>query len=562
MANILLLDDSEVAGRAMRGILARGNHRCVLATDAGLAWTQLRQLVKIDVLILELKLKGENGISFLQRLRADCFLKHLPVVVYTSVGDHNVVKKALSLTIQNYLIKPYNDEAIFSEIAKSIINPWRNLHFEEARSFCAQMGFSQEELRHRREQLKTMVEENIDFFLDCASKRDATEFAARVATISESAEAAGVWCVVEYLGELQAKVAAADWASFKLCREPWELAARLIHCQLNPEYLPDGLISDQERQQQQEAREKAVWLGADVQHGPIVRPKELEQKLDNLPGFPVIDTVAAGFQMAADGQPSSLNHLMDLVAKDPGLTAQVLMSANKIDRGEMTSLIDDPRLASSLLGDLKLNALAKALSIVEERHMRVPPISWAHFWMFQVGVARLAQYTCKYLEFPSMVSSAYTAGILHDVGKLILLRLYPFGFQAMVEYSRKHSVPLHVAEKKYLGWTTREMADYFARKNGLPVPFCNVIRWVETPEEATEDAELVAIVSLSRDICLHNHVGYCGDTPKDQCPPIGDTTAWSVLRSRVFPSFNLRNFETQAHAYCRELKQELAGRIK
>src|SRR5882757_8739872 len=98
MANILLLDDNEVACRAMQGILTRGRHRCLIAPDAVEAWRLLRELVKFDLIILEVKLsKGENGINFLQHLRDDCFLKLIPVIVYSVVTHQEIVKKALSL---------------------------------------------------------------------------------------------------------------------------------------------------------------------------------------------------------------------------------------------------------------------------------------------------------------------------------------------------------------------------------------------------------------------------------------------------------------------------------
>ena len=48
---------------------------------------------------------------FLQRLREDAFLKLIPIVVYSTITHQDIVKKALSLKIQNYLIKPYRDEA-------------------------------------------------------------------------------------------------------------------------------------------------------------------------------------------------------------------------------------------------------------------------------------------------------------------------------------------------------------------------------------------------------------------------------------------------------------------
>jgi HD-like signal output (HDOD) protein len=196
--------------------------------------------------------------------------------------------------------------------------------------------------------------------------------------------------------------------------------------------------------------------------------------------------------------------------------------------------------------------------MVAERDMNLPPITWARFWMFQNGVARLADYTCRFLEFANQARYAYMAGLLHDIGKLLLLRLYPFGFHVIVAHARQERLALHEAERRYIGCTSREIAWHFATKHGLCVPYCNVLRWIETPEAATEDADLVAVVSLARDLCLHNHVGYCGDTPKDQCPPIAETPAWRVLQERVFTGFNLVRFEEQVHTYCRELSRGAA----
>lgn len=561
MANILLLDDSDVAARAMQGILTRGNHRLAVAGDTIEARRLLRELIKIDLLFLELKLKGENGILFLQHLRNDCYLKQVPVVVYTGIADHNVVKKALSMTVQNYLIKPYDDETINKEIAKATINPWRNLLFEEEKSFCAQMGIQPDDLRKMRLDLMAAIDAATSVFPGFAESKKTEDATSQIAAMSESAQAAGFWGLVDYLTELQAKLEEGNWTVFKHSAEELQFASRLLFCHLNPTYTPEGLVSEQERKEQMEARDRAVWLGADaVKRCPLVSAEEVQRQLDGLPGCPVIDTVIAGFQMTADGRAASMSQVMDLVSKDPGLTTQVLIAANHLEREDMNTTIDDPRLACSLLGDLKLAALAKALPAIEERYMHSPPITWAHFWMFQMGVARLAQFTCRYLEFTNMSANAYTAGLVHDIGKLLLLRLYPFGFLAMVNHAKQNSIPLHEAEKKFIGWTTRDMAYRFAQTNALPPAYCNVIRWVERPEDATEDAELVAVVSLARHVCLHNHVGYCGDTPKDYCPPIEETTAWGVLRPRVFPSFNLKKFELQAHGYCSELKQTLVGR--
>jgi HD-like signal output (HDOD) protein len=180
--------------------------------------------------------------------------------------------------------------------------------------------------------------------------------------------------------------------------------------------------------------------------------------------------------------------------------------------------------------------------------------------MFLVSVAKMSEFICRYLEFTYLSGSAFTAGLMHDLGKLVLLRLHPFGFQAILRYAQEKRLPLHRAEKLHIDCTSRDLGVKFAEATGLPPLYTNVIRWVEQPNLATEHTELVAMVSLARHVALHNRLGHCGDTPGDSSPPIANTPAWRALQPSLFPSFDLKKFEAQAHAYCIELRKELSNR--
>ena len=560
MANILLLDSSEVAAKAMQGILGRGHHRLAVTTTSAAAWKALHDLVKIDAIFMELELKGERGGDFLARLRKDSFLKSIPVVIYTNVSDQAMVRKVLAFGTQNYLIKPYTDDDIFREIAKAMANPWRNLQFEEEKSYCAQVGCSLDDLRGLREELMDALEKSRTFFATCAAGGNPLEVHAQIDTLSDRAELCGVWGVVDYMKELKQKTDKGEWGFFDRCDEDLTYARQLIALHLNPHQLVAADMSPEDLEAQREADARAVWMKKDVdKNGPVFNADEVLPQVEALPACPVIDSVAAAFQMTVENSHAdNLKQINDLVSRDPGLVAQVLISANHLDRDD-DAVIDDLRTAVSLLGNVKLSAMAKTLPTVPERHVQAPPITWPNMWLFQVAVGHVAHYTAKYLEFEVVDAHAQTAGLLHDIGKLVLLKLFPFAFPAIVNYSRERNVPMHAAERKFLGCSSREMGEWFARKNGLPTPYCNVIRWVEDPAQATEDIELVGVVSLARHLCLHNHVGFCGDTPKDAVSLIEESAAWHILRPRVFPSFQLHKFSIQVHAFCMELKQSLGG---
>ncbi|MBI2814610.1 MAG: HDOD domain-containing protein [Opitutae bacterium] len=565
MANILLLDPNETARRAMHGILARGGHRFAAVDTAQAAWDFLSRNVQVDLVFVELGLKGESGLGFIERLKRDGLRKLLPVVVYTATGDRNAVRRGLELRVQNFLIKPYHDDDIFGEIAKATANPWRNRHFEEEKSFCKMMGLKPDELERMLAGLRTALEQAAVPLLKAAELKATRHASEELAALANQAEVAGAWGVVDCLKTLNNSAKAGHWAEFGPGLETLDFATRLISQQLAPTLVPLGFLAGATQHSELEVRERAVWFNAPLEHRcPVTDWRKIQREIEALPGCPVIDSAAAAFQMAATGHPSCLNPLMDLVEKDPGLAAQMLIAANqaKPPSGTDRTAIEDPRLAVGLLGELRLTAQARGFVVTPAKMMELPPaFDWQRFWMFQIGTARTARFACKALEFPHLAAPAYTAGLLHDLGKLLLLRLHPFGLQATLEHARQHKRPLAEVERLFLGCTSREMAAHFAEKHGLPRRFANVMRWIESPREAAEDKELVAIVSLARGLCRHNQVGSSGDKPLDEALPLEETEEWRVLRECVFPGFKLRNFELQVHAECRELKLELHGRL-
>ena len=566
MAYILLVDPDELAQKVMRGILARGNHRFVAVGTASEAWDFICQNVKVDLVLVDLQLEGDGGRAFIQRLKNDCCLKLLPVVVYTGSGDRDSVKRVLALGVQNFLIKPYQDNVVFAEIAKAVVNPWRQQHFEEEKSFCKMMGFTPEGLHTALDNLRTALAAARAPLKKWQELKNVQPAVDELAILSTKAEEAGAWGVVASLAVLTENAQADNWSEFEKNLAMLDFLGQLIFRQINPALTPDGFLSSQERDAETDALARAVWSNAAAENRcPIVTWPQLQREIEALAGCPVMDCSVASFQMTANGHPTSLSPLMDLVDKDPGLSAQMLIASNRLKRQgkeDSASPIEDPRMAVGLLGEIKLAAQGRALVAVEERLMLAPPLSsWAHFWMFQLGTARIARYTCQYLELSGLEAPAYTAGLMHDLGKLLLLRLHPFAFQAILAHAREHELKLSAAERLFLGATTHEIAAHFADKHGLSRRFANVMRWIDAPEQATEDAELVAIVSLARDLCRHNRVGFSGDTPRKIAIPLEETAEWRVLRGSVFPSFDLKKFESQVHAECRSLKLELQGRL-
>jgi CheY-like chemotaxis protein/HD-like signal output (HDOD) protein len=566
MARILLVDPSETARRAMKGILARGDHKLAVVDTSAQAWAFLHRNPGVDLIFTELALTGGGGLPFIEQLKADPLLQLLPVVVYTADGNRDAVRQAIGLRVQNFLIKPYHDNDIFAEITKAMSNPWRDRHFEEEKSFCKLMGYTPVDLHRMLETLHLALSGLGERLLKCAETNDSRAVSDLTSPLKEDAETAGAWCLVESLQHISTHATEGRWSAWPAALETLDFCALLISGRLDRERdLAPDFSAPVETTVSPEAAEQTAWLAAPAEgRCPVLTLEKLQRKIDALTGCPVIDSAAASFQMVANGHPSCINPLMDLVARDPGLSAQMLVAANKVrpPTAEDTDRIEDARLAVGLLGEMRLEQQARNLLLAEERIMDLPPtFNWPGYWTYQRGIARIAQIICRDLEFDSLEPAARAAAQLHDIGKLILAHLHPGGFRAILEHARRHNLPLREAEKLFLGCTTKQLGAYFADHFGLSRRFANVMRWIEDPAAATEDAKLVAIISLARDLCRHNKVGASGDPAAENLRPIEETAEWHILRETVYPSFNLQKFEKQIHAHCMRLRTELSGQL-
>ncbi len=564
MANILLIDPSDLARKAMRGYLARAGHRLVCAASGGEARDLLRRHVAIDLVFLEVKLEGGTGFDFVDAIRAEPLLAGLPMVFYTAAPSRDHVLRALQCKVQNFLLKPYQEDVVYAEVHKAVALPWRERHFRPEAAFCRESCLTPEQRRTALERLARQFETDQPVLRHAVSAQADARIKARLAELTDLADEAGAPGLSAWLAALRRALDENNWPALTTAVEQLDFPPRLIRRVLFPDDVPEIFLDENQLRAREEEKLRVFWRNAPQQERcPVVTPEQMQRQLDQLPGAPVAETAAAAFQMAANGDENALlSPLMELVDRDPGLAAQVLLTVNALNtRDPDDAPVENPQLAVSLLGEQRLVSLARSIDSIEERWMQLPPLTWSQFWTFQVGMGHMARYVCHFLEFDSLQQRAYTAGLLHDLGKLLLVRLQPIGFQVIVTAAREQGLPLRTVERQFLGWTTPEIGAWFGEKHGLPRGYCEVMRWLDHPELATEERDLVGVVALARELCLRNHLGDNGEPRSAAFLPLEDTPAWQVMRERAFFGFNLKKFEAKVQARCVDFKREITGRF-
>lgn len=111
---VLVVDDDEDIRTVIEMTLGLKGYEVRSAEDGLDALDQLHGDGKPAVILLDLRMPRMNGLEFLEALRADPALAHIPVVVLT--GDSAAAAQALSAGANGTLLKPIDTRSLFRSI--------------------------------------------------------------------------------------------------------------------------------------------------------------------------------------------------------------------------------------------------------------------------------------------------------------------------------------------------------------------------------------------------------------------------------------------------------------
>jgi HD-like signal output (HDOD) protein len=238
-------------------------------------------------------------------------------------------------------------------------------------------------------------------------------------------------------------------------------------------------------------------------------PKEaLQKRLEGLEQMPTIPVVLGPLLRYLE-QPMEhveVQQVVDLISQDKSLAAQCLHMANSPLFGRWQA-VDNLRAAVVALGLQRMRDIAvscSVLTLLPKEKTNIDPIV---FWEHSLGCALVCRQFARKISFPNP-GKAYLAGLLHDIGIVAHLWILPREFASTLELARSRHVPLHEAEAETLGLTHCETGKIVAERWHLTPDLIAVLGYHHCLNQATNDRDLVALVSLSDLLCRMSGLGY------------------------------------------------------
>ncbi|MCA9787544.1 MAG: HDOD domain-containing protein [Candidatus Cloacimonetes bacterium] len=222
---------------------------------------------------------------------------------------------------------------------------------------------------------------------------------------------------------------------------------------------------------------------------------------------------------------ADLVELDTLISRDPSLTARLLRRSNSsyFGRGGTVSTV---RHALTVLGldharDIVLSA--SVLSVFEKLPQSL--ISMKGFWEHSVLVGLLAR-EIGILNQLDNAEELNTAGLLHDVGRLVMIQTLPVEYHKLLLYAKAAGKPLVLVEHQHLGYTHGQVGGALFSEWGLPFSICQAAAHHHLPSAIQSNRELVEIVQLA-DVLAHGL--QIGNSGAFHVPPFDPDTALRLL---------------------------------
>lgn len=245
-------------------------------------------------------------------------------------------------------------------------------------------------------------------------------------------------------------------------------------------------------------------------------PARLEEVVD-LPAIPA--PAAAALALRPSERPP-IDALLDVLKNNPPLAANVLRLARTagLPRAPETTL----RGSVLRLGFVHVRNLLVGASLLRsfDSFFAGAPYTREAFWRHAIGVgivaARLARASGEVSG-----SIAFLAGLLHDVGKLVLDRHCRAAWSAALRMSRDARLPLHEAETRMIGGQHATIGAVLLESWNVPPEVVGPVRWHHQAERApVEHRQAARLLNIADFLCIARKVGYGGNEYPEMPSPL------------------------------------------
>jgi HD-like signal output (HDOD) protein len=255
------------------------------------------------------------------------------------------------------------------------------------------------------------------------------------------------------------------------------------------------------------------------------------RRVSSVGGLPTLPRVAAEVLRLAHDPDSSLKDMAVVISRDPPLTGRLLKVANSAFYG-LSQQVGSLSVALVLLGMKNITNIVTSISIFRTLRFGDGTGNFTRqgFWEHSGACGKACDLFGKVTNL-DLSGEGFVAGLIHDVGKIMLDAVFHNDFVRVLEKARSESISFAEAERRVLGTDHAQIGEWLAKTWHLPDTICRAIGVHHDAPCDPEKEPLGAAIQVSDAIVRMEGLGFAGFEP----PPTREELAtWPALAGRDF----------------------------
>jgi putative nucleotidyltransferase with HDIG domain len=226
----------------------------------------------------------------------------------------------------------------------------------------------------------------------------------------------------------------------------------------------------------------------------LVPQEKVRQLLSQTGSVPSLPSLYAQIMEELNSADCEIGKVADIIARDAGMTAKILQVANSAFFG-LRGQVSTPSDAIFRLGLDVVKALALSVQVFSAfQSDHVKRLKLTRVWPHSLSTASLARkIAVKQNASSGVVDFTYTAGLLHDVGKLILAANVPDEYHQVLTRAASAKIKDWQGEYIAFGVTHAEVGAYLIGLWGLPDTLVEAIAHHHRPTSGSQFGPLAAV---------------------------------------------------------------------
>lgn len=251
-------------------------------------------------------------------------------------------------------------------------------------------------------------------------------------------------------------------------------------------------------------------------------PTSIDDVVKQIRDLPSLSAVVVELLSTMEQEDIDTNALAVKIALDQSLTAKTLRLANSSFYG-MSSKVTTIQQAIAVLGFHSIRTLVTACAVTGSFPENARTVfNFKGFWRHSVATAISAKLLAARLKFNP--DAAFTAGLLHDIGTLVLATRFPAEYARTLAHRKEHDCYVVDAEQAVLGFDHAAVGSALAAYWKFPAAMQKAVA-EHHQIDGSEAMSLALLVHAANTIA---HALDLSEDADDLAPPM-EHAVWSAL---------------------------------